>query len=729
MRGWRHVLVAWCCALLCTPAALSQSPWQDTRRTPDERARLLNAQLTLDERIRMLHGPLAMPVRGFVLPPGVQPSAGYVPGVERLGIPALRETDASLGVTNPRQQRPGDGATALPSGLALAATFNTRLAYESGAMIGAEAHAKGFNVLLAGGVNLARDPRNGRNFEYLGEDPLLAGTLGGESVRGIQDQHVIATVKHFVLNGQETGRHFANSRIDVAALRESDLLAFQIAIERGRPGSVMCAYNLVNDHYSCGNDFLLNQVLKRDWGYRGWVMSDWGAVGDVSFATLGLDQQSGEQLDAQVHFGAPLKAAVQSGSVTRERVSDMTLRILRSMFAVGLFEHPPQRREIDYAANARVARAVADEGLVLLKNDGALLPLADNLKRIAVIGGRADLGVLSGGGSSQVVAPGGRANVVPLGGEGRLAAYRSMTFHSTSVPVAMRARAPGVQVVFDDGRYPAAAAAVAHSADVAIVFANQWMGEGEDAPDLSLPEGQDALIAAVAAANPRTVVVLQTGGPVTMPWHDRVPAIVAAWYAGAGGTGAITGVLFGDVNPSGRLPVTFPVSLQQYPRERLPGLGLPDGTRFEVPYTEGADVGYRRFAALNQEPLYAFGHGLSYTQFGYANLSLEGGRDLRVSFDVTNQGPRAGADTPQVYLRAIGARRASRLIGFAKLTLSPGQTRRLTLQVDPRLLADFDVARNRWRVRGTTYHVALARSAAVNVQSASVRLAARWLEP
>jgi beta-glucosidase len=715
-------------------AAVAQAPagkpWMDTKLSPDERARLLDQELTLDERIDLLHGPMAMPFKIPAIPKGAIGSAGYIAGVERLGIPALQESDASLGVTNPLGLRPGDGATALPSGLALAATFNPKLAYDGGAVVGGEARAKGFNVQLAGGVNLARDPRNGRNFEYLGEDPLLAGTLAGESIRGIQSRNVISTVKHFALNGQETNRHWANSVIDEAAHRESDLLAFEIAIEKGQPGAVMCAYNLVNGDYSCGNDHLLNGVLKGDWAYRGWVMSDWGAVHATDYAAKGLDQQSGEQLDGQVWFGAPLKAAVESGQIPAARLSDMTRRILRSMFAAGLFDVPGgQGGEIDYAAHAEIAREVAREGVVLLKNRDGLLPLAKDARRIAVIGGHADAGVLSGGGSSQVIAPGGARLTIPMGGEGMMAMFRNQIFHASAPLAAIRAEAPQATVTFSDGRYVSAAVAAAKAADLVIVFGNQWMGEGEDAPDLSLPDGQDALIAAVTAANPNSIVVLQTGGPVSMPWLDQAGAVLAAWYSGAKGGEAIADVLFGEVDASGRLPLTFPAAITQYPRAVQPGLGLPEKTQFDVPYTEGADVGYRRFAATGQKPLFPFGYGLSYTKFAYANLKVTGGQTLSVGFDVTNTGARAGKDAPQVYLTGAAGKPSQRLIGFEKVALKPGETRHVTVTADPRLLAAFDAAGRRWSLAGGDYDVAVGASSADLSLKGSARLKARSIKP
>jgi beta-glucosidase len=705
-------------------------PWMDTALSADERANLLVQALTQDEKIRLVHGELAIPFLGAKVPPGALGSAGYVPGIERLGVPALQETDASLGVANPFNVRPGDSATALPSGLALAATFDVNLAHDGGAMIGQEAWRKGFNVLLAGGVNLARDPRNGRNFEYLGEDPLLAGMLAGASIRGIEEQHVVSTVKHFALNDQETNRNWSNSVIGEAAARESDLLAFQIAIEQGKPGSVMCAYNLVNGEYACGNDHLLNGVLKGDWGFPGWVMSDWGGVHDVDFALKGLDQESAAALDNTVYFDKPLRDALSSGTISQDRLSGMVRRIFRSMFAAGLFDHPPVKSPIDYAADSEVALRVAEQGIVLLKNDQGLLPLAATANRIAVIGGHADGGVLSGAGSSQVIPAGGPAAVVPVGGEGMLAPLRKMVFAPSSPLKAIRAAAPAAQVKFDDGRYVSSAVAAAKWADIVIVFANQWSIEGDDLPDMTLPSGQDALIAAVAAANPKTIVVLQTGGPVAMPWLAQTPAVIEAWYPGQRGGEAIANILFGKTNPSGHLPITFPKSPDQLPRPELPGIRVPQGQRFDVNYNvEGADVGYRWVAARKFEPLFPFGFGLSYTSFDYSGLSIAGGKTMQVSFTVRNTGKVAGMAAPQLYLTSAAGQDEVRLLGFDKVSLAPGESRRVTMTVDPRLLADFDEAAHGWRIRAGTYAVKLGSSARDTVLDASTAMDAAFLKP
>jgi beta-glucosidase len=686
-------------------AAPEPRPWLDAHLSPDQRASLAVAAMSFEEKIRLLHGPAALPRKGAdgvqVDPPSEAIlSAGYVPGVPRLGIPALFETDASLGVANPNGIRPGDVATALPASLALASAFDPSLAYRAGALVGSEARAKGFNVLLGGGLDLTRDPRNGRNFEYLGEDPLLAGVLAGEAVRGTQDQHVISTVKHFALNANETNRYALDARIDRAALRESDLLAFEMAIERGRPGSVMCAYNRVNADYSCGNRWLLLDVLKHDWQYPGWVMSDWGAVHSVEDAANGLDQESGEQSDKSVFFDLPLKAAV-GAAIPAARIDDMVHRILRSMFAVGVVDHPPVKQDIDYSAHAAVALEIARKGMVLLKNDAGLLPLARTSNRIAVIGGYANFGVVSGGGSAQVIPSNGPYVRVPGG-----------PLLDPSPPLeAIRKIARYAQVNFDGGAFPVRAAALAAKSDIAIVFVTRHESEGSDIPDLALPHGQDALIQAVAAANPHTIVVLEAGNPVAMPWIDGVPAIVMAWYPGQEGGQAIADLLFGAVNPSGRLPITFPREASDFVRPQLPNLGSDPAAPVHIDYTEGADVGYRWYRAHGVAPLFAFGFGLSYGRFEYSDLKVSGGKNLTVRFVVRNTGGLKGADVPQVYLTSAAGQQVLRLIGFQRVELEPGQSRDITLTADPRLLGSFDELHRRWQVKRGMYRVQIGKSA------------------
>ncbi|KRB44479.1 MAG: glycoside hydrolase family 3 protein [Phenylobacterium sp.] len=735
-RRWRRrgVELVAVTAMAWTASAAAQ----DRTQAPAQRAAATVGQMTLDEKLSLVHGYFGASLKGAPPPMNATPpkealgGAGYVPGVSRLGVPALQESDASLGVANGGNMRPGDQATALPSGLATASTWNPQLAHDGGAMIGTEAHAKGFNVLLAGGVNLARDPRNGRNFEYLGEDTLLAGVMAGESIAGIQSRHVISTVKHFAINDQETGRMTLSSDIDEKAMRETDLLAFEIAIERGKPGAVMCSYNRINGEYGCENDFLLNKVLKGDWAYPGWVMSDWGGVhSTVKAAMGGLDQESAHTFDKQDFFGAPLKAAVESGQVPMARLDDMAGRILHSMYAVGVVEHPPVKRDIDKAAHAAVAQKVAEEGAVLLKNEGGLLPLAAQAKSIAVIGAHADVGVLSGAGSSQVISYGGSALELP--GKGAFGGLFKIVYHASSPMKAIAAAAPGAKVSFSGGQDIAAAVAAAKQAEVAIVFAEQWQTEIQDAPNLSLPDGQDALIAAVAAANPRTIVVLQTGNPVLMPWLSNVGAVLEVWYPGQRGGEAIANILFGKVNPSGKLPISFPQSEAQLPRPKIPGSELKfvlfggNDPLFSVPYPEGSEVGYRGFEARGQKPLFPFGHGLSYTHFTYGGLKVAGGETLKVSFTLTNAGAREGMEVAQVYATPPGQQR--RLIGWKKVALKPGETRKVEVSADPRLLAEYDVKAPGWRVSAGDYAVAVGASSADLRLNGASRVTATLLKP
>jgi beta-glucosidase len=703
-------------AAVCCGSALAAEPWMNTRLGADERAGLALREMTLDEKLKLVFGYLGadQPSKAFKRPaPSHDQSAGFVYGVPRLGIPNLWETDAGLGVAS--QAGPNVRyATALPSGLNTAATWDVGTAYAGGAMIGAEARAYGFNVMLAGGANLLREPRNGRNFEYGGEDPLLAGRIVGAQIRGIQSNHVVSTLKHFALNDQESGRTTVNVRIDDAAARMSDLLALQIANEDGKPGAVMCSYNRVNGVHACENAHLLNEVLKGDWGFAGWVMSDWGAVhSTVPAANAGLDQQSGMPFDVSDYFGAPLKEAVLNGWVPRARLDDMARRVLRAMFEHGLVDHPvaPAPDTIDARAHAAVSQKDAQEGMVLLKNDARVLPFGAAVKRIAVIGGHADKGVLAGGGSSLVYPAGGNAvpGIAPTTWPGPVMYYPSAPLE------AIRRRAPGATVTYADGADRAAAAALARDSDAVVVFATQWTGEGMDVPNLSLPDRQDDLVAAVAAANPRTVVVLETGGPVTMPWLADVAGVLEAWYPGTSGGAAIAGVLFGDVNPSGHLPATFPASEAQLPRPVLDGFPDVADRRFETDYREGAAVGYKWFDLKGLKPLFPFGYGLSYADFTLAGLAAEV-KDgiLHAAFTVTNTGKVAGKAVAQVYVAPVGAHweAPKRLAGFVKVDVQPGAGVRSAVTVDPRLLAVFDATAKTWNVAAGDYRVILAASAA-----------------
>ncbi len=699
--------------------------------SPDERAHLIEEQMTDDERFSMLVSLMGQNMvvteRDPRIPEGTPMSAGYVPGIPRLNVPALLMSDASLGITNPGY-REGDTATALPAGLALGASFNPELARQSGGMLGKEARSRGFNVQLAGGANLARDPRNGRNFEYLSEDPLLTATLAAESITGIQNQGVISTAKHLSINCNETNRHWLDAIIDHGAHRESDLLAFELIVERAHPGAVMSGYNKINGHYAGQNDVTLNQVLKGAWEFKGWVLSDWGATQSWESALAGLDQESGIQLDVATWgseaFTQNLRDAYAAGKLSKERLSDMVRRILRSMFAIGIDAWGPAP-EVDMDAHNEISLETARQGIVLLKNEDAL-PLSDeSTPGIAVIGGHAQVGVVTGCGSSFVDPPGGYAEKVAVGGPGVMGVGRNLYLFGDSPLDRLREHLPKAEIEFDPGISPAESALMAKRSDIAIVFAYNLMSEGFDSADISLPWGQDAVIDAVASANPNTIVVLETGNPIAMPWLDKVKAVVQAWYPGQAGGKAIVEVLTGAVNPSGHLPMTFPVGLEQTPRPELEGMGTKWGTPTTVVYNEGAEIGYRWFAKTGDTPLFAFGHGLSYTSFSYGDLTVTGGETVSASFTVTNTGDRTGADVPQLYLTHIDGSAHKRLLGFERVELQPGESKRIELVADPRLLARYDESASTWSIDGGSYRIALAQSAEMEEASTEVELEAR----
>lgn len=695
---------------------------------PGVRAARLVANLSRDEKISLVHTRFGMPLRGKPKPEGALDSAGYAPGIPRLSIPPLQEADGALGLANPTNS--AFDATAMPSGLALAASFDADLAQRVGAAIGAEAREMGFSVLLAGGADLTREARGGRDFEYAGEDPLLTGTMVGAAIHGIQSNGIVSTLKHFALNAQENGRVVLDAGLGEAAARESDLLAFELALERGRPGAVMTGYNLVDGAYASQNARLISGALKGDWHFDGWVMSDWGGThATVEAARAGLDQESGSDLDAQTFFGAPLAEAVTVGRVPQARLDDMVFRQLRSRIAAGLLDDPPKPGHIgDLAAHAALAQEVAERGLVLLKNRGALLPLGGTIKRVLVVGGHADEGVLSGGGSSQVVPVGS----LRFPGDPPGAFYGKPKLYDPSPPLAaLRAAMPATHIDFLGGQDVEAAARAARDADTVIVFADAWRNESRDAPDLSLPGGQDALIARLAIANPRTIVVLETGGPVAMPWLDAVAGVVEAWYPGQRGGQAIAAILTGRAEPAGRLPMTFPLSESQLPRPHgtdpattTSNPGEPSkGGVFAVDYdVEGADVGYKWFLRTDRSPAFPFGFGLSYTRFSASHVVARTVCDgLEVDVDVSNTGGRAGVDVAEVYVDGPDRRR--RLAGVRPVKLAPGETRRLTLALDPRLLALYDVASHGWRIAAGRYTLSVRPDALSQGAAATTVLA------
>jgi beta-glucosidase len=673
--------------------------------------------MTLDEKLSMIHGGAALDWWNHTLPHG---AVGWNPAITRLGIPDLYMADGSVGVGNNVGQ-----ATALPSSIASAATWDLAQAYKYGQVIGAESRAFGINVNLGGNVNLSgREPRNGRTFETKGEDPLLAGKINAAHIKAIQDQFVIAGVKHFALNDQETGRMTADVHIDERAARESDLLAFEIGVEDSHPQSVMCSYNLINGLYACEHPYLLNTILKSDWAFPGFVMTDWDAAhSTVNAALNGLDQEQPENL----YFGSKLKDAVIAGQVPQSRIDDMTHRILRAMIASGLFEHPTTVTSINAAADAAVAQETAEQGSVLLKNDGTLPLNSSAVKSIAVIGSHADIGVLSGGGSAQVTPVGGAALIE---GQPCPPCWSRVLWIPSPPLAAIKKLATGATVTYNDGSDRTAAAALAASADVAVVFVSQWASEGMDLPSLNFtdvihasPIDQDALVFAVAAANPHTIVVMENGGPQITPWINNVSAILEAWYPGQKGGDAIANILFGAVNPSGKLPMTFPASVADLPRPVI--ATPPDSTTpFVVDYNiDGLNVGYKWYERQNITPLFPFGFGLSYTTFAITNAQLfYGGIGapaglFQVKFDLQNTGARTGAEVVQIYLglpAALGE--SKRLVAWQKASLTAGQSQSYTILVNPhdssRPVSYWEPATKSWTIASGTYTVFVGTSSA-----------------
>jgi beta-glucosidase len=723
---------AWAYAQFPGMSQPQHHPWSGSNLSPDQRADLVIKELTLDEKIQLVHGLGWQAL--FMAPesgPGTRAvsAGGFIPGVPRLGIPDLQMSDSVEGISGAGAN--GRYATALPSAEAMAAAWDPALSYEIGTMIGNELRSLGFNMSLGSGINLIREPRDGRTFEYKGEDPLLAGTLAGQELKAEKALHLITDVKHFAVNDQDDGRTTVNSVIGKRAMRETDLLAFQIALKDSGAGAVMCAYNKINGTYACENEYTLG-VLKKDFGFKGFVVSDWGATqSTVKAALAGLDIE----MPGNDSFGEPLKKAVKSGEVPMERLNDMVHRILRTEFDSGIVDNPRQPQSPDVMKGFEVAQKVEEKGAVLLKNDRNLLPLsAASIKSIAVIGGHADVGVMSGGGSSQVSPAGG--NAVPPPPEitnNPLAIFMMSVYHRSPPLRGIREKATHAVVQFDPGTDPATAAALAKSSQVAIVFAVQHESEGIDLKSLSLPDRQDALIEAVAAANPHTIVVLETGGAVLMPWIDRVSAVVEAWYPGIRGSEAIANLLFGDVNPSGKLPLTFPRSEAdlpypkhvdppaadaQHPAPQLPGfpslvaLFMKVGPTFDATYDEGLKVGYKWYDAEKKPVLFPFGFGLSYTTFDYSGIAVTPGDSTIVTFTVKNTGKRAGTETAEVYASLPDAadEPPKRLVGWTRVELASGESKQVSVPVSRDRLTIYDEASDSWKLVPGSYVIRVGSS-------------------
>ncbi|ROS78661.1 glycoside hydrolase family 3 C-terminal domain-containing protein [Cellulomonas sp. PhB143] len=803
------------------PAASSDCPWLTSGGSDTARAKQVVAKMTLDEKISMVHGADAGDYTGLVA------------GIPRLCVPRLKLQDGPVGVRM-------DDTTQLPSATALAATWDTDAAHDYGAVIGAEDKAKGVDVDLGPTVNIVRDPRWGRAFETYSEDPHLTGQIGAQDIEGIQSTGVMAQLKHWAIYNQETNRNSANDDaiVDDRTVREIYASAFESIVDEAEPASVMCSYSYVNGTDACENPYL-NDILKKDFGFDGFITSDWwGTKSTVAAANAGMDLE----MPNSTYFGDALKTAVTDGKVPESRVDDMVTRILREEFRFDLFAHPSADTPDAVAstdAHVASARSIAEDGTVLLKNEGDVLPLTTSTRSVAVIGSGASTGAVTGGGGSAAVAgtgtvtplegitdraaqsgvdvtyaPGGAGSdgslppieakyLTPSSGTGNgLTAQLYASTDLTGDPVVTRtdpqvaftwngaAPAEGVSggefsarwtgtltppatgaytvgLTSDDGSrlivdgktvidnwgshgsqtktaaldltagtpvsvevdyYQGGggsnvnlgwtapghdplgdAVAAAQDADVAVVYANNTESEGGDLQDIDLPGSQDELIAAVAKANPRTVVVLNTGSAVTMPWVDDVAGLFEAWYPGQESGTAIASLLFGDTNPSGKLPVTFPRSLADVPastESQWPGV---DG---KVQFSEGLDVGYRWYDAHDVEPLFPFGYGLSYTSFRVSGLHLSSAHlaedgSVKATATVTNTGKVAGSDVVQVYLsqpRSSGEPPKS-LVGFEKVSLKPGKSTKVSVTIDARDASAWNSKAHTWALTPGTYTV------------------------
>lgn len=670
-----------------TPRPNSARPWMNKSLSATQRANLLLHAMTLNEKIAMVHGVSRKqhPFKGYV---------GYVPAIPRLGIPALKLADGRAGVGNGARN-----VTLLPAPIAAASSWNTHLLNAYGRVLGEEEWGKGTNVFLGPTIDVVRVPEWGRSFETYGEDPYLNGQMAEAEIKGVQSQGPIADANMYLTMNQESDRFHANSVVDERTLQEIYLPPFQGAIQAGHVGTIMCAYVKTNGVYSCQNPQILKGFLRNELGFNGWVMSDWGAThSTVASAKAGLDQE----MPASRYYGQALKKAVENGQVSMSNLDEHVRRILVTMFSHGLFDKTQTGTwdsSVRSAERAAFARKAAEEGSVLLKNKHHILPLADT-GSIAVIG--ADGGtkpLVEGGGSSHVVAP---YVISPLDG--------------------IRKRAgKSVEVFYSDGNNLSQAVQVARKADVAIVFAGCPQSEGADRPNLELPGNQNQLISAVAAANPKTIVVLNTGGAVLMPWISRVPAVLEAWYPGQEDGNAIAAVLFGNVDPAGKLTLTFPRSENAVPtssRQQWPGI---NGNSV---YSEKLDVGYRWYDATNTKPLFPFGYGLSYTSFHLSHLTVTPGslvikpggthQNVIATVEVTNTGHRSGAEVVQAYVHQPlrNGEPPRQLRAFARVFLKPGETRRVTMVLAPRSFSIYDTKLHRWISPPGTYGILVGTSSA-----------------
>jgi beta-glucosidase len=716
------IVAALMLAAFANGAASAQAPpgcpWMDTTKSASERAQLLLAASSLDQKLRWLDEQSANNPTQTSFGVGGGQTVTMPPQVPC--TPVIQYTDGPTAVVGA-----GTGITAFPAQVALSATWDEKLARRKGRAQGYEAFHKHRNVVLGPGLASGRTPLSGRTSEYLGEDPLLSGSLAAAIIRGFGDnpnEPVESVMKHYVANEQEVDRQTSSSNVDQRTLREIYTLPFEVAIRNGHPGGVMCSYNQVNGVYACENQNTLRQILKEEIGFGGWVVTDFGArhslTGSPTSLTAGLDQELNRW-----RFWTPaiLKTALAAGTITEGDIDDAAFRIVRAHIRAGLFDVALPAAPEDVVTSPEhqaIARDIAEEGSVLLKND-RVLPFTGTRKKIAVIGPTASNTPTNG-----ISAASACAHTAPAVPCTPVAPLDSIT---------ARAAQSGSTVTFNDGSDPSAAAVTAAAADVAIVFGYYREGEFNDRPTIGLDGDGDALIAAVAAANRNTVVVLQTGGPVLMPWLSSVKGVLEVWYAGEQMGPAVASLLWGDANPSGRLTHSFPRSEADLPTagspRQYPGV-FADGSTTRPPgsteirqvdYLEGLKVGYRWYDSEHVKPLFPFGYGLSYTKFDYGRLhvspqALRAGRPIRASFRITNTGSRPGTETAQVYLSLPSwtGEPPKRLVGWERVTLAAGKSRNVDVEIDPagadHPFSYWSPRSERWRIPSGRFEVSIGTS-------------------
>ena len=696
--------------LLSLAATIS---FAQTNSGTEAKIAVLIKKMTLQEKVNMLHASSSF-------------TSG---GVKRLGIPELVTSDGPHGVRVEHGRgwdivkNVEDAGTYLPTGNTLASTWNLELGYAFGTVLGSEANYRGKDVILGPGINIIRTPLNGRNFEYLSEDPYLVSKMVVGEIKGIQDQGISACVKHYAANNQEFERDFIDVEMSERALREIYLPGFKAAVTIGRVNTLMGAYNKFRGQFCTHNEYLINKILKGEWGFKGIVMSDWGAVHNTMQALKnGTDLEMGTDLSMMPHpnyskffMGDTVVTLVKSGKVPVSLIDDKVRRILRVMYATHMISGKRQPGAYNTKAHQNTALKIAEEGIVLLKNEHNTLPLKTSaIKSIAVIGENANRENAYGGGSSQIKA---KYEITPLAGLKNLVGEKINIQYAQGYKILRGAKADDdmIKEAVDAASKANVAVVVCgwtHGYDYNVWGDNAYDAESVDKPNMDMPFGQDKLIQAVLKANPNTIIVLMGGGAIDMSkWVDKAPAIVEGWYPGMEGGTAIAKVLFGEVNPSGKLPMTFPKKLKDVPAEKL---GEYPGKNGIVNYNDDIFVGYRYYDTYNVEPQFAFGHGLSYTTFKYDNIVVKTtGGVSTVTLNVKNTGSVTGGEVVQLYVhkQTTTIKRAEKeLKAFQKIFLKPGEGRSVTLKLDADAFKYYDEQHKQWATEKGTYDLLIGSS-------------------